>query len=871
MTPVHRHDTRLLPLGSRALVAVVAAILLATLVIGALRASSLRDEQLRQLEARAATMGEFIARALARPMFDFDYGLVAAQVEALRGDQQLVGIRVEDGGGGVVSAWGDGSPASLTVTRALVYDDAGTAVPVGRVILTISDAGLGAAIAEGVLHGAGAMGVVFVLLTVFIVITFRRMTRPITDIGAAMLTLAEGGEIERIPGLERRDEVGEMARALQVFRDHALEIEHLQAGKAAEALVRESEQQLRVILDSMPVMVVLLDLATHQIAYANQLMRDSVFGSGDPSGWPDSCFLVEEADALAAVEVAGAHGLEVECHRTDDERFWAMASARSLDLAGRSVLLVGLRDVTDRRRAREALVAAKDEAESATRLKSEFLATMSHEIRTPMNGIVGMTELLLDTDLAADQRRMAETVRTSAESLLTIINDILDYSKIESGHMDLERRPFALRDLIEDAVDIVGPRLRGKEVDVCAAIAPNAEAVFEGDAVRIRQILLNLLGNAVKFTERGSVTVEAALTGTGQPLIRVVDTGIGISKEAQGRLFTKFAQADSSTTRRFGGTGLGLAISRRLVEIMGGEIGMESEEGKGSTFWFSLPLAMASPASPRPPVLAGRRVLVVDDSEAMAAFVAAELAALGAATAQRPTAVSAMECLRADRFDAVVADAVLPFVDGVDFMAMVGADPKLATITRVLMAPAHDGRVRALKQRLPGVPVWPKPGRASDLAALIAPEAGGAVQAPAGPGRSAASGKGLGILLVEDNEINQQVAVGILSALGHTVAIAGDAADGVAMACRGGFDLVLMDVQLPDMDGYQATALIRALPGKAADIPVIAMTANAMEGDRERCIAAGMDDYVAKPIRRPALMAALDRWAAGRGRPAIIQ
>ncbi|WP_074767176.1 response regulator [Magnetospirillum fulvum] len=861
---------RLLPLGSIALLAVLGGAFLAITVLGLTGLWEMREAGLKTLATEINRTALFTARSLSRPIYDFDYDLVTAQLDALRSDPEIVAVIVYDTEGDQIGFVDNGRPVDpeLVVSLPVIHQSSEGPMPVGRMKIFYSRDTLDATIQQATLEGAVALFGAFLFLASFIVITFRSLTYPICDVSTAMLRLARGEDVAELPALTRKDEIGDMARSLDVFRRHAREILRLQEEKAAEQIVREGEQHLRLILESMPVMIVLLSRRDGTVIYANPLMQDAVLGAGsDPRGIPATTFLDAASwNEVEAVALDHALDREILFRRHDGATFWGMVSGRTIEIGGDEALLLGINDVTDLRRARDALIAAKDEAESATRVKSEFLATMSHEIRTPMNGIVGMTDLILDTPLTETQRRMADTIYASAESLLTIINDILDYSKIEAGHFDIDEQPFRLRAMVEGAIDIVSPRLKDKPVDLLFSIAPEADATFVGDEVRIRQIVLNLLGNAVKFTETGTVRLHADFVDEAL-VLAIEDTGIGIPAAAQDRLFDKFIQADSSTSRRFGGTGLGLAISRRLVEAMGGDVGFSSTEGKGSTFRIRLPLVRSEPPAPLERKLAGLSLLLVDDGILAAALLADELTAQGATVSRAASAPEALAAARAAHsggkpFDALVVDHDMPFVTGTDLLVMLKADPAFAATRCVLLLPVSDSPTRAIAETLGNVVVTAKPVHVQRLvrdltATTVTADAGPATTAAARP----AAGPSLRILLIEDNRINQEVARGFLTSLGHRVEIAADAVEGVAMVVRGGFDLVLMDVQLPDMDGYQATKLIRSLDGPQARVPVIAMTANAMEGDRERCLAAGMDDYLSKPIRRPVLAATLARWS----------
>ena len=523
------------------------------------------------------------------------------------------------------------------------------------------------------------------------------------------------------------------------------------------------------------------------------------------------------------------------------------------------------------------LEAARAEALESTRLKSEFLATMSHEIRTPMNGVIGLTNLLLRTSLDETQQQYAQGVKHAGDSLLLIINDILDFSKLEAGMVDLELVDFDPRDLVEGVSALVAQASAQKDLELIAYCTPAVPVGLVGDEGRLRQILLNLVSNAVKFTERGEVVISVRTVETDAELLlrfQVSDTGIGIRPEDQGRLFQSFTQADASTTRRFGGTGLGLAISRHLTEVMGGQMGLHSEEGVGSTFWFEVPLPAAAsrrvPLSrPRLDVLSGARVLIVDDNATNRMVLQAQLEAWG----MRPEAldhprwvvpVMLAATAAGDPYAIAVLDQCMPDMDGVGLAGLISAQETLATTRMIILSSGLE--VDQAQLRRAGVQEWlSKPVRSSEffdrLMRLMSPvPAAGVTPAPAAPARVAGASKGR-VLVVEDNVLNQIVAEGTVRHLGYEVDIVNNGAEALDAVAATRYVAVLMDCHMPVMDGLTATAEIRRHEGNGQRLPIIAMTAAATSEDRERCLTAGMDDYVSKPVDASVLDQALGRWA----------
>jgi two-component system sensor histidine kinase/response regulator len=593
----------------------------------------------------------------------------------------------------------------------------------------------------------------------------------------------------------------------------------------------------------------------------------------------------EENCAISAAlrKGEGIHSDEEVFWRADGSSFhveyWAHPIRKEGEIVGAVVTFL---DITERKRAEEALRRSKDAAEAGSRAKSEFLANMSHEIRTPMNGIIGMTDLALDTDLTTEQREYLSLVKSSGESLLHLINDILDFSKIEAGKFELEETEFEIRDLFSNTLKTLAVRAEKKQLELSVRVSAEVPRVVVGDSARLRQLIVNLVGNAIKFTERGNVVVNAELesqSSDGVPLhILVSDTGIGISPEKQQLIFESFEQADGSTTRRFGGTGLGLTISRRIVEMMGGRIWVESKVGQGSVFHFTATFrhskrSAVSSECPERLGLEGLSVLVVDDNDTNRNILGEMLTKWRMKPVLAGSAASALNAMEAAKiaghpFSIVLLDARMPGTDGFSLAEKVHRKSGLAGPI-VLMLSADHLQADAARCLEIGVNAYlTKPIGQSELLDAILLALGmraiqdQPIQAPS-PIREAPKGRGLNVLLAEDNHVNQKLAIRILEKAGYKVTLAANGREvlkALEQAHPPGFDVVLMDIQMPELDGLEATAAIRHRETFSREhLPIIAMTANAMSGDRERYLDGGMDGYISKPINSLGLFAEIER------------
>ncbi|NTV95716.1 MAG: response regulator, partial [Thiobacillus sp.] len=744
--------------------------------------------------------------------------------------------------------------------------------------------------ASATLSTAWRMGLLMLLLLVAGLalswLAARHLTRPLRQMTASVQAFAAGrGDLD-LP-VDSQDEVGILARAFVDMR-----------GQVRERTAREADERALLMVEKADTGIFGLDRDGH-VTVVNPAAARML-------GYMAEEMLGRHAHALFHARRAdGSHYPVAECpksvamatgkpQRAIDEVFWrkdgsalpvSYTAAPLQAGSGEGGVVVTFEDRSQEEAARRALVAAKEAAEAATRAKSEFLATMSHEIRTPMNGVLGMTQLLEETELDAEQRDYVQTISQSGNALLTVINDILDFSKIEAGRLSLDPIPFDLRRSVYDVARLLMPRASEKGLELVVGFDEACPVQVLGDAGRIRQILLNLAGNAVKFTEQGHVLIEARCESVATDnrvgvRLAVSDTGIGIPHEVQERLFESFTQADSSMSRKYGGTGLGLAISRRLIDLMDGEIGLESEPGRGSTFWIelTLPVVSAIPVLPSAE-LQGKHVLVVDDLEVNRRILDRMLGHFGMTAEHADSGEAALAVLHeaaaaGRRIDVAILDFMMPAMDGADLVQAIRTDPDpmVAELPAVLLSSSGQKGDAEYYKALGFNGYLPKPVEAGSLQRVLAAVLGLGgnrehlitrhlvEEAAAGEAETAAlQGR---VLLVEDVPTNQKVATLMLKRLGLGVEVAANGEEAVA-AWRGqDYGLILMDCQMPVMDGYEATRVIRALEAESGRrrTAIVALTAHALPAERDKCIAAGMDDFLSKPFKPDELAGVLARW-----------
>ena len=656
--------------------------------------------------------------------------------------------------------------------------------------------------------------------------------------------------------------------------------------KQTEERLFESEQRLNRVLNTIQTGVVIIDAQTHVIFDVNQYAAELI-------GLPKERIIGNTCQQFICPALSGkcpffeterkTDSSEQLLLRADGDLLPILKKVIPIQINQREYLLESFSDITEQVRAKEELLKAKVAAETASMAKSEFLANTSHEIRTPMNGIVGMTGLLLDTRLSTEQRDYAEIIRSSADSLMTIINDVLDFSKIEAGKMDLEILDFDIRIMVEEVLDLLSTRAFEKGLELTCLVNHEVPSLLKGDPGRLRQVLMNLAGNAIKFTEKGQVVIQAVLDKEEGRSVTVrfliTDDGIGIPEDKQRLLFQSFSQVDASTTRRYGGTGLGLVISKRIAEMMNGQIGVDSREGTGSTFWFTAVLEKQTEGAKKEPVLPvdiqGQRILIVDDSRTNRQILREQLKNWSCFVEEAENGQDALSqlLLAAEQkasFRLAIIDMMMPGMDGKTLGRKIKADSRITGTAMVMLTSAGRRGDAEQLQDIGFSAYLTKPVKRVQLHDCLSTVLGTPltiVKKPAKPivtrhTLSEEKKHSIRILLAEDNPVNQKVAQKMLEKFGYYSNTVSNGFEAVKALSMIAYDLVLMDVVMPEMDGFDATAQIRNPASKVMNhrVPVIAMTAHAMKGDREKCLEAGMDDYISKPVKPQELLEVVEKW-----------
>ena len=731
----------------------------------------------------------------------------------------------------------------------------------------------GALLLSGIVFG----GVVLLLLE-------KTVVSRLSGLSSSVAAIASSGDASAHVDCPGSDELSHLGGAINRMLQ-SLQLSHRQR--------QQAEERYRAFMNNIPAIALIKD-AEGRILYINEPMAriykikpEEVQGKTSADWIPAEIgerIRVRDQEVLSTKRLVQSE----EVIPTADGVFHHWLSFRFPLEGPNGEALVGTVavDISPRKQAEAELREAKEMAESANRSKSEFLANMSHEIRTPLNGIVGMTELALETDLTGEQQEYLETVKLSADSLLTVINDILDFSKIEAGKIDFEKIDFDLRETMEMTMKTMAFRADEKGLELLCDISPEVPEAVQGDSTRIRQVVINLVGNAIKFTETGEVAlkIQATHTETGNCLLHftVSDTGIGIPPEKRKSIFDPFSQADTSTTRKYGGTGLGLSISIRLVQLMAGNMWVESETGHGTEFHFTLPLAPATgPVKAvdgvRSDLLQGVKVLIVDDNQTNRLILEMMVKQWGLVPTSVDSGADAIvkllaACATHEQFGLIISDLLMPEMDGFAFIERVRQEPKLSTAKIVLLTSAGRRGDSARCEEL-GISAYAmKPVRRSELREVISRLLDDREHDSAQPlitrysianARNAAAP--LRVLVAEDNVVNQKLVARLLEKRGHNVKVVANGREALGALEQGAYDLVLMDVQMPEMDGFEATGELRKREEQTGcHIPVIALTAHAMKGDRERCLQAGMDGYLSKPIRPLELNDLLEKYVALR-------
>lgn len=893
---------RLRTLRAKFLLVIVPLVLSAIVVVFGLFEYSANQRASQQLLNRLDQLLTMQVQVLSRPLWNLSQEQIELIVSAIEVDEDVLGVAVYDEAGNLLAHKGqiEGMEGNRFFgARDIVQASVATEQVIGRLAIALTPAAVREERNTRLIFAFGLAAVLMGAIIISALIANRRTIGVPLDRLLGSINQLRQGKGRKPVDWHSGDEMGEVIMAYN------------------EMLARQAsdEQSLRTANDELEARV---EMRTHELSVASQQLTDAIESMSEGFALYDAqdrlvlCNTTYREKIYTApsetlklgmtfedVVAHIAHSGEVR-KAAEDPEGWAAQRIAHHRAPGKPLLeqrrdgswiqiteyptadggVVGIySDLTELKRLSVELEEAKNVAEAANEAKSTFLATMSHEIRTPMNGVIGMSNLLLDTDLDDEQRDFSETINKSAEDLLNIINDILDFSRVDSGKLELERLPFDLRTCMEEAVDLVAVMAAEKGLDLAYEMGPDVPAMIVGDPMRLRQVLLNLLNNAIKFTQKGDVVLSVVMTGKGAAAgtrrlqFSVRDSGIGIPADRMDSLFRSFSQVDASTTRRYGGTGLGLAISKRLVELMGGRIWVDSAVGKGTIFHFVIDFETAAVPGPNArdearDGLAGRHVLIVDDNATNRRILDVQTRDWGMLPSVVTSAREAMDLLRgAGRFDAVILDLSMPEEDGLTLAARIREIPAHKHVPLILLS-SIGRNVTGRQDEFEAIGfacVLQKPIKPSPLLNALVSEFGiktTGSNADAGAARTAldtemAQRLPLRILLVDDHPTNQKLAQMLLSRLGYRADVASNGVEALEAMRLQAYDVILMDIEMPEMDGMEATRRIQKEWGRRAP-KIVAMTANAMRGDRDKYLSMGMDQYISKPIRVAALVRALE-------------
>ncbi|UGQ48016.1 response regulator [Massilia endophytica] len=874
---------------------------------------TLRAEAEQNLQERSERLATVLSQALARPLFDINNAAITSVVDAMRGTPEVLMLRVLAPNGGEMASFSVpriDPKLAIVVHRDISFQDGSRSYPVGAIDLAFSRLEVDMELRRRLLHALAVNLLLALTIVGSIFLVGRKAVRPFADIQRSLEKLTQGKTDIELSGIGRADQVGRLSGAVRSFRDTLTRLRDAESElrelngdleqkidarthelKLTMQVARDSQRKVQAIVDTALDAVVGMDRHGRIVGWNRQAeiifgySRDEALGQQLETLIIPQRYRYDHRKAMQRYVAGGAGGgemldrrIEVESLRADGSEFPIELSITrvQLDGDGNFEFCAFIRDISDRREREQKLVTANVMAEAANIAKSEFLANMSHEIRTPMSAIIGMAYLALRTELTPKQHDYVSKIHRAALALLGIINDILDFSKIEAGRLDVEEIPFFLDDVLANVASVTSQRAADKQLEYLFNVPPSIPRHLCGDPLRLGQVLINLVNNAVKFTASGELELAVSLLGTAPPgkvalRFAVRDTGIGMSPQQKTKLFRAFSQANGSTTRQYGGTGLGLSISQQLVRLMGGAIQVDSEEGKGSTFHFDLEFQLSGHPERQarvPADLNGARVLLVDDSPVALEVLREAIRALPLRADAATDGVQALEMVKAadmagDPYRLVLTDWRMPGMDGVELCRQVREDANLKQAPGMVLVTAF-GREEVQREAdaagFIGFLFKPigQSALVDTLVSLFAPARQITEPRITVPGQQFTSR----VLLVEDNPVNQQIAAELMAVQGIQVDFAGNGREALETLRREGpqaFDMVLMDLEMPEMDGHEATRELRG-DERFAELPVVAMTAHALADIRERCLAEGMQDYITKPIDPEQLYATLSRW-----------